>query len=93
MRSTPSKAAVTLAVTHAIAEAIHGLSEVPSGHLYAHVMHFMDLQSYIRAKETLKRVGLITETNHLLRWVGPDTMMDLPTFATIITEVSHDTHA
>lgn len=56
--------------TMAVAEAIKELKEVPSGHLYARVMQFMTLHSYNSIIDILKRAGLVTETNNLLRWVG-----------------------
>lgn len=54
-----------------IAEAIHNLREVPSGHLYAHVMGHVSLDAYTGAIDALKRAKLVDETHHLLRWIGP----------------------
>jgi hypothetical protein len=55
----------------AVAEAIRGLGEVPSGTLYAHVCGTLSLDAYRRVIGILKRAGLVSEENHLLRWVGP----------------------
>ena len=65
---TQDQAAVEIIM--AVAEAIRSLGSVPSGHLYARVMPFMNLDAYTRVIETLKRAGLVTEKNHLLTWVG-----------------------
>ncbi len=61
----------TLKVIMAVAEAIRELKQVPSDHLYAQLMPLMDLPLYERIISTLKNVGLVTETNHLLQWVEP----------------------
>jgi hypothetical protein len=58
-------------VITAIAEAIRALGEVPSGELYARVMHKFDERSYRVIIETLKGAKLVEEKNHLLRWIGP----------------------
>ena len=56
----------------ALAEIIRHAGEVPSGELYARLMHKVTLEDYTRLIETLKRTGLVTETpGHLLRWAGP----------------------
>jgi uncharacterized protein YutE (UPF0331/DUF86 family) len=56
----------------ALAEIIRHAGEVPSGHLYARLMHKITLEDYDRLIATLKRAGLVTETpGHLLRWTGP----------------------
>ena len=55
-----------------LAEIIRHAGEVPSGELYARLMHKVTLEDYTRLIETLKRTGLVTETpGHLLRWSGP----------------------
>jgi hypothetical protein len=59
-------------VIAAIAEAIRGLREVPSGHLYAQLMGHMTLDQYGQVIAILKRAGLVEEKSHLLRWVGPN---------------------
>ena len=55
----------------ALAEAVRGLGEVPSGVLYANVMGSLSLDQYQQAIGILKRAGLVEETGHVLRWVGP----------------------
>ena len=54
-----------------LGEAIQGLGEVPSGHLYARVMSKIGLETYTGAIEALKAAGLVEETFHVLKWVGP----------------------
>lgn len=63
-----------LNVVQAIAETIREIGEVPSGHLYAMLMHKLELHEYEEVIEILKRTGLVTETPaHLLRWQEPQT--------------------
>ena len=59
-----------LGILTAVADAIRELGEVPSGHLYAHLMTKLSLDPYEQVIATLKQAGLITESNHLLSWVG-----------------------
>jgi hypothetical protein len=66
---TPQEAAIEIIKT--IAEAVRSLGSVPSGHLYARVMGTLSLDAYTRVIESLKRMGLVEEKNHLLTWVGP----------------------
>jgi len=66
---TPEQAAVEIIKT--VAEALRELGSVPSGHLYARVMNFLNLDAYTRVIDSLKRTGLVTEKNHLLTWTGP----------------------
>lgn len=72
--TTPSKAQVLAAfqATTALAESIRTLGEVPSGHLYAQVCAHMDLPTYERIIATLKNAGLVSESAHLLKWIGPE---------------------
>ena len=58
--------------TKMLAECIHELREVSSGHLYAMVMGVMNLQTYKVLIGNLKRAGLVSEEYHLLTWIGPD---------------------
>ena len=59
-------------VIAAMAEAIRALGEVPSGHLYAHVMGSMDLPTYQYIIDRLIGAGLVTmDRSHLLHWIGP----------------------
>ncbi len=54
-----------------VAELIRELGEVPSGHLYAQLMDQMGLLTYDRVIDQLKRAKLVSESNHVLRWIGP----------------------
>ena len=63
--------AAAVQVIAAVAEAIRGLGEVPSGELYVHVMSRLSIEQYGRVIATLKSAGLIEERNHVLRWIGP----------------------
>lgn len=60
-----------LNVVAALADAIRELKEVPSGVLYSSVMGQLSLESYGKVIDVLKKTGLVTEENHLLRWVNP----------------------
>lgn len=63
-----------IAVLQAIYEAInaHGQRGVPNGHLWAHLDGTMRFETYTSVIEQLKRLGLVTEDNHLLRSVDRD---------------------
>ena len=55
----------------AVGEAIQSLGEIPSGPLYAMLMSSgMTLTIYQGIIANLKRIGLVSESNHVLRWVG-----------------------
>jgi hypothetical protein len=71
--NAPSAKQVTAAVqtVAAIAEAIRGLGEVPNGELYANVCGTLDLQQYEQVIALLKRADLVSESAHVLKWVGP----------------------
>ncbi len=56
----------------ALSEAIRGLGEVPSGVLYANVCGHLSINAYEGAVGVLKRAGLVSEANHVLRWIGPE---------------------
>lgn len=62
-------------IIRTIADAIRELKEVPSGVLYSHVMDKLDLPAYDRVISILKKTGLVTEENHVLKWVGPKEQM------------------
>ena len=54
----------------AIAEAVRELGEVPSGHLYAHLMGQMSLDTYEGMIAKLINAGLIRKSaSHMLSWV------------------------
>lgn len=54
----------------AVGEAIKELGSVPSGHLYAHLMGRMSLETYTKVIALLVKVGAVKEENNLLTWVG-----------------------
>jgi hypothetical protein len=69
---TSGQVQAALQAVAALAEAVRGLGEVPSGVLYAHVMGSLSLAQYEQALALLKRAGLVEQTpGHVLRWVGP----------------------
>jgi hypothetical protein len=61
----------TIAAARILADAIRDLGEVPSGHLYAHVMGAMSLETYQGLIGILKHAKLVEEKAHLLTWIGP----------------------
>jgi hypothetical protein len=72
--TTASKAQVKayLDAAMAIADAIRDLGSVPSGHLYAHVMGRMGLETYQAIIKVLVDGGLVRQdASHLLTWIGP----------------------
>ncbi len=66
---TKTNAATQIAVV--IGQTIRDLKEIPSGHLYAILMGSLNLDEYQRIISALKKTGLVSESNHLLTWVGP----------------------
>ena len=62
-----SKAGLRLGV--AAAETVKDLGQVPSGHLYAALMHQMTLDQYTKVVNIMKRAGMVKENNNLLTWV------------------------
>ena len=68
--TTQNDVKAALGILRAVADAIRELGEVPSGHLYAHLMSKVSLEQYEQVIGILKQAGLITESNHLLTWVG-----------------------
>ncbi len=69
---TATQMAGSLEVIAAVAEAIRELGEVPSGKLYSILMGSgISLSSYTNIIATLKRAELVSESAHVLRWVGP----------------------
>jgi hypothetical protein len=63
-------ARAALEIAFALSEAIRELGEVPSGHLYAHVMGKMDLELYEAAIGAIVRAGLVKRRGDVLVWVG-----------------------
>ena len=68
--TTQNDVKAALGILKAVADAIRELGEIPSGHLYAHLMSKLSLEQYEQVIGVLKQAGLITESNHLLTWVG-----------------------
>ena len=63
--------AAAAGIAAAIAEAIREMGSVPSGHLYAHLMSQMSLESYEAILALLIRSGVVRrESSHLLVWTG-----------------------
>ena len=61
-----------IGIAHALAETIRLRREIPSGHLYATVMHTMTLEQYEQFIGILIEAAVVERTpSHLLRWVGP----------------------
>ncbi len=56
--------------THAMAEAIRELGTVSDGTLYAGVMSRLSLKQYQAILLILVKAGLVTNTNHTIRWIG-----------------------
>lgn len=71
MSITKEQIAAHLKVVQAVAEAIREAGTIPSGHLYSALCGKMDLNSYNRIIDMLKRTELVSETNHVLKWEGP----------------------
>ena len=57
-------------LTIALAQAIHDLGSVPSGHLYARVMGSISLPTYQMMIAQLEKTKLVKNENHLLTWIG-----------------------
>lgn len=68
---TKDQVIAMLSAMIAVAETLRVIGEMPSGHLYARLMNYVNLQQYYAIIERLKHAGLIEEKSHLLRWVGP----------------------
>lgn len=71
--------AVMLKLIGIVADAIReaGDKGIPSGHLYAMMVHKVPLQTYQYAIGILKDAGAVTEEFHLLRWTGQCTIPTL----------------
>lgn len=56
----------------AIADAIKELGQVPSGHLYAHLMGLLSIGAYEQAVQILVDAKVVQrDASHVLTWVGP----------------------
>lgn len=71
MSVTKEQIASHLKVIQTFTEAIREAGSIPSGYLYAMVMDKTDLNNYNRIIDMLKRTGLVSESNHVLKWEGP----------------------
>lgn len=68
---TKEEVHAALEITLAVGEAIRDLKQVPSGHLYAASMAKLTIDQYNQIIATLKKARLVSETDHLLTWIGP----------------------
>lgn len=66
-----AQARAVIQVIRSIADTIRDLGQVPSGELYARLMGIMTLEQYERVIALLKSAGVVSESNHLLTWIGP----------------------
>ena len=62
-----------------VAQLIYMKKEVPSGHLYVELCGVLSLDQYNMMITQLVRLGFVTATGFLLRWVGPDLQLDTST--------------
>lgn len=69
-RPTPAQITAAFAVTVAVSETIRDVKRIPSGELYAQLCGRMSLEDYNAMIATLKGAGLVSETAHMLTWVG-----------------------
>lgn len=69
----PTKTELTagLKMVMAVAETIREAGEIPSGTLYAALIGKVTMEGYEGLIRTLKNTGLVTESAHMLKWVGP----------------------
>ncbi len=72
MGRAKEQVAALLALIQMIAEAIRDAGEagIPSGHLYAMMVHKVPLSTYQYVIGILKDAGAVTEQFHLLCWTG-----------------------
>ena len=60
-----------LETVRAVADAIRELKQVPAGHLYANLMHVMNLDSFEKVVGMLIKAGLVRrDDSHLLHWIA-----------------------
>lgn len=69
---TSEQLAAGVSVLKAVAESIRLAGEIPSGHLYSAMCGTVDIGAYQRIIDILKRAGLVSESAHLLKWIGPE---------------------
>ncbi len=70
MTITKEQVSAAIRTTQAVAEAIRELKEVPSGQLYSRLMSVLSLSQYNQIIDVLKKAGVVSESNHLLKWIG-----------------------
>lgn len=76
---TKDQIEATIRGVQAIAEAIRELKQIPSGHLYAHVMAHMSLNHYEKMISILESGKLIRrDPSGLLTWTGPELLKPEP---------------
>jgi len=68
--ATKQEVKAAIEILKAVAETIHDLGRVPSGHLYAQLMNFISLDQYNQIINMLKKAKLIEEKFHELIWIG-----------------------
>jgi hypothetical protein len=54
----------------AVGSAIKELGSVPNGHLYAHLMGKMSLETYNKIIVLLVKTGAVKNEGNLLTWIG-----------------------
>jgi hypothetical protein len=54
----------------AVGSAIKELGSVPNGHLYAHLMGKMSLETYNKIIGLLVKTGAVKNEGNLLTWIG-----------------------
>ena len=70
MTKTDLQVKAFIAMAEALGEAIKGLGSVPSGHLFAHVMGVMSLETYEKIINLLISAGHVKKSGHVLTWIG-----------------------
>jgi Ribbon-helix-helix protein, copG family len=65
-----NQAEVAICLTAYIADAIRQLGSVPSGRLFARLMKWISLDTYTKIIHALKEHGLVSESHHVLTWIG-----------------------
>jgi hypothetical protein len=70
--ATKAQVGAALSTVMALSEAIRGLGQIPSGHLYAQAMNRMSLETYETVIEILIGADLVKrDSSHMLTWIGP----------------------
>lgn len=70
MAMTIQESAIRL--VKAVADTIREVGEAPSGPIYAALMtHGVRLETYLSCVDVLKKAKLVSESNHVLKWIGP----------------------